>query len=554
MSTTAQTIPLKGITPEAMAKAVADTPPSGKHRGILAIAGVATLGSLLFGYDTGVISGALPYMYMPFGARGLQLTSLEEGAIGGTLLIGAALGALIGGRLSDRYGRRHNITMLAILFLLGALGTTFAPNVWVMYPFRVVLGFAVGGASATVPVYLAETAPKRIRGSIVAIDQLMIVTGQLLAFAMNAAISTAQGGPKVNIASLPAESYGLETGLQPFDNLSRLQVSKGGPLAPAAYHQFLDQVVISGGNGETWRYMLVLCSVPAVALWIGIRLMPESSRWYVAKERLYDAIGALKRVRDPRKDGALEDELMEMAEARQHEIAEEAQRRGLGYVWSTPWLRKLLLVGIFLAIVNQTTGVNTVMYYAPKVLEYAGMSTSSSITAQVANGVMSVIGSAIGIWLIMRFRRRQILIADVTGVGVCLLGIAATFQLAIAPHMNAGTTPPSWAAFLILGLMAVFMLIVQSSNGTVVWTMMGEIFPANVRGVMNGTSIFCMWVANAAITWTFPPMMERLGGGLTYTIYGALNLVIAVVLLKIMPETSGRSLEQIEQDMEARYS
>ena len=554
MSATAQTIPLKGITPEAMAKAVADTPPSGKHRGILAIAGVATLGSLLFGYDTGVISGALPYMYMPFGAKGLQLTSLEEGAIGGTLLIGAALGALIGGRLSDRYGRRHNITMLAILFLLGALGTTFAPNVWVMYPFRVVLGFAVGGASATVPVYLAETAPKRIRGSIVAIDQLMIVTGQLLAFAMNAAISTAQGGPKVNIASLPAESYGLETGLQPFDNLSRLQVSKGGPLDPAAYHQFLDQVVISGGNGETWRYMLVLCSVPAVALWIGIRLMPESSRWYVAKERLYDAIGALKRVRDPRKDGALEDELMEMAEARQHEIAEEAQRRGLGYVWSTPWLRKLLLVGIFLAIVNQTTGVNTVMYYAPKVLEYAGMSTSSSITAQVANGVMSVIGSAIGIWLIMRFRRRQILIADVTGVGVCLLGIAATFQLAIAPHMNAGTTPPSWAAFLILGLMAVFMLIVQSSNGTVVWTMMGEIFPANVRGVMNGTSIFCMWVANAAITWTFPPMMERLGGGLTYTIYGALNLVIAVVLLKIMPETSGRSLEQIEQDMEARYS
>ena len=554
MSTTAQTIPLKGITPEAMTKAVADTPPSGKHRGILAIAGVATLGSLLFGYDTGVISGALPYMYMPFGARGLQLTSLEEGAIGGTLLIGAALGALIGGRLSDRYGRRHNITMLAILFLLGALGTTFAPNVWVMYPFRVVLGFAVGGASATVPVYLAETAPKRIRGSIVAIDQLMIVTGQLLAFAMNAAISTAQGGPKVNIASLPAESYGLETGLQPFDNISRLQASKGGPLDSAAYHQFLDQIVLSGGNGETWRYMLVLCSVPAVALWIGIRLMPESSRWYVAKERLYDAIGALKRVRDPRKDGALEDELMEMAEARQHEIAEEAQRRGLGYVWSTPWLRKLLLVGIFLAIVNQTTGVNTVMYYAPKVLEYAGMSTSSSITAQVANGVMSVIGSAIGIWLIMRFRRRQILIADVTGVGVCLLGIAATFQLAIAPHMNAGTTPPSWAAFLILGLMAVFMLIVQSSNGTVVWTMMGEIFPANVRGVMNGTSIFCMWVANAAITWTFPPMMERLGGGLTYTIYGALNLVIAVVLLKIMPETSGRSLEQIEQDMEARYS
>ena len=549
---TAQEVPLKEITPAAMQKAVEATPPSGRHRGILAIAGVATLGSLLFGYDTGVISGALPYMYMPFDANGLQLTSFEEGAIGGTLLVGAALGALIGGRLSDRYGRRHNITMLALLFLIGALGTTFSPTVWVMYPFRVILGFAVGGASATVPVYLAETAPKRIRGSIVAIDQLMIVTGQLLAFTMNAMINTAKGGPRITIEADP--SGHVAPGSYSYDALTALQTSKGGIMSAAQFHDFLDQLTIVSGNGEAWRYMLVICSIPAIALWIGIRLMPESSRWYVAKERLHDAIGALKRVREEAEDGPLVDEMLEMVEARQHELAEEARRRGLGYVWRTPWLRKLLLVGVFLAIVNQTTGVNTVMYYAPKVLEYAGMSTSASITAQVANGVMSVIGSAIGIWLIMRFRRRQILIADVTGVGVCLLGIAATFQLAIAGHMSAGTTPPAWAAFLILGLMAVFMLIVQSSNGTVVWTMMGEIFPANVRGVMNGTAIFCMWVANAAITWTFPRMMESLGGGATYAVYGVLNIVIALVLLKVMPETSGRSLEQIERDMERRYS
>ena len=549
---TAQEVPLKEITPAAMQKAVEVTPPSGRHRGILAIAGVATLGALLFGYDTGVISGALPYMYMPFDANGLQLTSFEEGAIGGTLLVGAALGALIGGRLSDRYGRRHNITMLALLFLIGALGTTFSPTVWVMYPFRVILGFAVGGASATVPVYLAETAPKRIRGSIVAIDQLMIVTGQLLAFTMNAMINTAKGGPRITIEADP--SGHVAPGSYSYDALTALQTSKGGTMSAAQFHDFLDQLTIVSGNGEAWRYMLVICSIPAIALWIGIRLMPESSRWYVAKERLHDAIGALKRVREEAEDGPLVDEMLEMVEARQHELAEEARRRGLGYVWRTPWLRKLLLVGVFLAIVNQTTGVNTVMYYAPKVLEYAGMSTSASITAQVANGVMSVIGSAIGIWLIMRFRRRQILIADVTGVGVCLLGIAATFQLAIAGHMSAGTTPPAWAAFLILGLMAVFMLIVQSSNGTVVWTMMGEIFPANVRGVMNGTAIFCMWVANAAITWTFPRMMESLGGGATYAVYGVLNIVIALVLLKVMPETSGRSLEQIERDMERRYS
>ena len=212
------------------------------------------------------------------------------------------------------------------------------------------------------------------------------------------------------------------------------------------YHAFLDQLSISAGNGEAWRYMLVLCSIPAVALWIGIRLMPESSRWYLAKERLYDAIGALKRVRVPEKDGSIEDEIMEMVEARQHEKDEETQRKGFSHVMATPWLRKLLLVGIFLAVVNQTTGVNTVMYYAPKVLEYAGMSTSASITAQVANGVMSVIGSAIGIWLILKFRRRQVLIGDVIGVGITLLGIAATFQFFIAPHMANHTTPPAWAA------------------------------------------------------------------------------------------------------------
>lgn len=551
MSQTSTDLSLRGLTKEQLRDAVAQTPPSGKHRGIFAVAAVATLGSLLFGYDTGVISGALPYMYMPQGAHGFELTADQEGAIAGTLLTGAALGALVGGLMSDRWGRRHNITFLAVLFLLGALGTSLAPDIITMYVFRVVLGFAVGAASATVPVYLAETAPKRIRGSIVAIDQLMIVTGQLLAFTMNAIINTAHGGPQVTIESDPSGRF--SPGTYVFDEVTKLQASKGGPLSAADYHAFLDQLVISDGNGEAWRWMLFLCSIPAIALWIGIRLMPESSRWYVAKERLYEAIGSLKRVRTEA-DGPIEDELMEMVEARQHETEEQAQRKGFGHVLRTPWLRKLLLVGVFLAMVNQTTGVNTVMYYAPKVLEFAGMGTSAAISAQVANGVMSVIGSAIGIWLIVKFTRRQILIADVIGVGICLLGIAATFHFLIAPHIAHGSTPPSWAAYLILGLMAVFMLIVQSSNGTVVWTMMGEIFPANVRGVMNGTAIFCMWVTNAALSSAFPKMLASWGGGATYLFLGTLNLMIAIILFKVMPETSGKSLEEIEAEMEARYS
>ena len=151
---------LATVTPAQLQDTVEKTPASGPRRGVFAIAAVATLGSLLFGYDTGVISGALPYMYMPFGAHGLGLTPLEEGGISGVLLLGAAFGALFGGIMSDRWGRRHNITLLAILFFFGAVGNALSPNVWVMYIFRAVLDFAVGGASATVPVYLAETAPQ----------------------------------------------------------------------------------------------------------------------------------------------------------------------------------------------------------------------------------------------------------------------------------------------------------------------------------------------------------------------------------------------------------
>ena len=216
---------------EDISRMVDETPPSGKHRGIGALAAVATLGSLLFGYDTGVISGALPYLYMPHLAGGLALTPMQEGAIGGTLLIGAAIGAVTGGIMSDRWGRRHNITILAVIFLLGARGTTFSPNVFVMYVFRFVLGFAVGAASATVPVYLAENAPKRIRGSIVAIDQLMIVTGQLLAFSMNAIINAAHGGPQLIIkANNNPDSLGITKGTYSWDQILALQASKGGPL------------------------------------------------------------------------------------------------------------------------------------------------------------------------------------------------------------------------------------------------------------------------------------------------------------------------------------
>ncbi|WP_399553275.1 MFS transporter [uncultured Propionibacterium sp.] len=530
--------------------AVERTPPSGTKRTIGFVAVVATLGSFLFGYDTGVISGALPYMYMPHAAGGLHLTAAEEGWVGGTLLLGAALGALLGGRLSDRYGRRHNILVLAAIFFIGAIGTAASPSIWVMYPFRVVLGFAVGGASATVPVYLAETAPKRIRGSIVAVDQVMILTGQLLAYSFNAIINATYGGPRIDIVSDPGGRLGA--GVQPFDNVNALLASQGGDLGSGAWYDYVSDLVVGGGNGSGWRLMLVLASIPAIALWTGMRLMPESPRWYANNLRYYEAIGSLKRVRDTSRDGSIAEELQEMVATHRSEQA-EISKGSFRQVLRTPWLRKLFLVGCFLAITNQTTGVNTVMYYAPKVLQYAGLGTSASITAQVTIGITGVLGGLAGLWLISRVPRRRILITCLFSAFVTLGAIALLFARTIQPALDSHGDPPIWAPFVILAVMGLFMLIVNGGNGPVVWTMLGEMFPLRVRGIANGSAVFILWVTNAIITFSFPPMLEALGGAVTYGIYAVVNLVFALILIKVMPETSSLSLEEIEGAMQKRY-
>lgn len=533
------------MTKEKITELTAKTPMSGKHCGIGLIAAVATLGSFLFGYDTGVISGALPYMQMIESGGGLHISPWEEGLVGACLLIGAAFGALFGGRLSDRYGRRHNLLLLAVIFIIGALGTAASPNLVLMYVARFVLGVAVGGASATVPVYLAEVAPKRVRGTIVAIDQLMIVTGQLAAFAFNAIINGVAGGPTVEVTKDPQ-------GLITAGSHAWHEIAVMADKMPAAdYQSWINSLVFSGGNGNMWRYMLVLCTIPAIFLWLGMRLMPESPRWYMANRKYVESIGSLKRVRT-HLDDPVEQEIGEM-----FEFAHSSESRKTGKfsdILATPWLRKLFAVGLLLAASNQLTGVNTVMYYAPKVLEYAGMDTSAAITAQVANGVMSVIGSVFGLYLVYRFRRRSILMTCIACVSICMFVIAVLFSFFIHPYMVAGTVPPTWAAFAILTMMGVFMLVVQSSNGPVVWTMLGEMFPSSVRGVANGSAVFFMWIVNAVITWTFPVMMAHLGGGVTYLVYGIVNVFVFLALWRWMPETSDLSIEEIEAEMERRYS
>lgn len=517
-----------------LAELVDATPASGKKRSLGVIALVATLGSLLFGYDTGVISGALPYMYLPqdIGAHGLGLTSTEEGWIGGLLCIGAALGASVGGRLSDKYGRRHNISLLAIIFFIGAIGCTVSPNIWVLYLFRIILGFAVGGASATVPVFLGETAPKRIRGTLVAMDQMMIVFGQFLAFSLNAAIAQWQGGPSVEVDGKMVE----------YTNEVANQVASGALIA-------------TGGNGMTWRYMLVLASIPAIALWIGIRLMPESSRWYVANERIPEAIGSLKRVRNEDKDGRIVDELDEMIEVRRKEANQE--KWGLSQIWNTKWTRHLLVIGIFLGIADQLTGINTAMYYTPKVLAAAGFSMTDSISLNVISGGVSFIGSAVGLWLVTRFARRHVGIYQETSIVIALGLLSAVFYFLIEPHMTAAgdvnkDTVPAFAPILVLVIVCLFVFAKQS--GTVNWVLFAEIFPMKIRGTALGMAVGALWLANALVSIIFPPMVEHLGAAGTYLVFCLFNVASLIFYIKFVPETKYHSLEELEERFEKEYS
>lgn len=521
-------------TPQRLAELVAQTPPSGKQRSILLLALVATFGSLLFGYDTGVIAGALPYLYLPATAGGLGINSFEEGLVGGVLAIGAAFGAIIGGQLSDRYGRRHNLLLLAFVFVVGTIGCTLAPNIWILYFFRFVLGFAVGGASASVPNYLAETAPRRFRGPLVAVDQFVIVGGQLLAYSVNAAIARTTGGPQATVASDPSGTYPPGT-VESWDIL-----------------QHLSGLSVSAGNGDAWRWMLVVATLPAIALWVGMRMMPESSRWYAANLRIPEAIGALKRIRDEGTDD-LTAEVQEMVEV-QRQVASTA-KWGLPKIWNTRWTRHLLVIGLVLGCIDQFTGINTAMYYLPKILVSAGFSTTDSITLNVVTGAVSLAGSGVGFYLVHRFARRHVAIYQESGIVLFLGALAITFGVLIVPYLQADgeiVGAPAFAPILVLILVSAFVFVKQS--GTVVWIMISELFPAKARGLSIGMAVGALWIANAVVTFIFPPLMEFAGPTLTYALFAGINVLSLLFYLLVVPETKYHSLEELELRFERAYS
>jgi sugar porter (SP) family MFS transporter len=454
--------------------------PHTSRLGLIAV--VATFGGLLFGYDTGVINGALEPMKADLG-----MSAQIEGFVVSILIFGAAIGALIGGKLSDVRGRRENILMLAVIFMIGTLGCVFAPSWEVLAVFRFILGLAVGGASATVPVYLAEIAPAERRGSLVTRNEVMIVSGQFAAFIINFIIFR-----------------------------------------------------IAGENPDVWRYMLVVAVLPAIALLVGMLRMPESPRWLVSQGRDDDALAVLKQVRSPERAAA------EMAEV--HLLAEEEKESQTGGVsdLAVRWIRRLILIGVGLGVFQQFTGINSVMYYGTQLLQDAGFSNNAAIAANTLNGLFSVLGITVGILVMNRIDRRKMLLG----------GFILTTTFHILVGLSAFLIPDGSPVkpYFILVFVVLFVFSMQATIGPLVWLMLAEIFPLKIRSFAIGICVFTLWIANAFVAFMFPPVVQALGIAPTFFIFAGLGVLAILFITTQVPETRGKSLEELEDQFRAQYS
>ncbi|HDX8710434.1 TPA: sugar porter family MFS transporter [Klebsiella michiganensis] len=447
---------------------------------------VSTIGGLCFGYDTGVISGALIFM-----KNDLGLTPLQEGLVTSFLLFGAAIGSVGGGWLSDRQGRRKNILWVALIFIFGALGTAVAWDMSSMIIARFILGLAVGCASVTVPIYISELARPAQRERLVTVNELMIVTGQFLAYSVNASI--------VNF----------------YPDMS-----------------------------HNWRLMLAIPALPGALLWIGMLVMPESPRFFVRKGQIDKAVAVLKTIRRPEE---VEQEIRDIQQVSQIGInhgrfVDELKRK---------WVLQLILIGLMIVLATRVTGVNTIMYYAPTVLKATGLGDAAAVTGAVANGVVSILATLLGMLLIGRHSRRKMFFTGQIGVTLSLVLIGLSFKLFFHMETVDGVSGLhanfTGASYIILALMLVFLTFMQGWIAPVFWLMLAEIYPLRMRGLGMGFAVFGLWIFDFIIQSIFPILLNSYGGGMTFGFFAATNVIMLILLVKFLPETRGLTLEQIEQ-------
>jgi SP family galactose:H+ symporter-like MFS transporter len=443
----------------------------------LLIAGTAALGGLLFGYDTGVISSALLFIRTVF-----HLSTAGQSLVAGIVLVGAVLGAMVAGTLSDRFGRRLVILITALAFVIGALLSAAAGDVTTLVVGRLLIGIAIGVASMLTPLYLAEIAPAASRGAVTSLNQLCITLGILVSYLVGYAFATSPDG---------------------------------------------------------WRWMLGLGAVPGAILATGMLVLPESPRWLAGHNRMPQAEAVLRRLRSTPTEVA--DELAT--------LRTDLRREGGQLVpWSAmlaPRLRPALIIGIGLAMFQQITGINTVIYFAPQIFQAAGLSSASvSILATAGVGAVNVALTIVSMSLIDRAGRRALLLWSLGGMAATLLILAAGFAFGAS-----GAT--GWLTVLSVAAYVAFFAV---GLGPVFWLLIAEIFPLAVRGRAMSLATISNWGFNLLVTITFLGLIDLFGRVGTFLLYAVLTLIGLVFTAVLVPETKGRSLEEIEDALEGRQT
>jgi SP family galactose:H+ symporter-like MFS transporter len=427
----------------------------------------AGLGGLLFGYDTGVISGAQLFFATYFS---LSTFALEVMVAAG--LAGAAAGALFGGRLADLFGRRTLLIFTALIFAVGAVLCATAVSTAMLFCGRVIVGLGIGLSSGTVPVYISEVSPPDARGWTVSLFQLAITFGILLAYLVDYAFANMQG----------------------------------------------------------WRWMFGLAVIPAAIFALGMIYLPESPRWLVRRGRRDGARTILVRIRD---SSDVETELQEIERSFQ-----QSQEHGNWRDLLSPALRPALTVGIGLAVFQQVTGINTVIYYAPKIIQSAGISSASGAILTTAGiGLVNVLMTIVSMWLIDRIGRRPLLLTGIAGMIVTLTVLGWAF------HSASPSGALSWLA--VISIM-VYVASFAISLGPIFWLLIAEIYPLKVRSSSEGVAATFNWGSNLLVSLTFLTLLQEIGATRTFWLYGVFAIGAWLFSYHLVPETKGQTLEQIE--------
>ncbi|WP_037064144.1 sugar porter family MFS transporter [Pseudonocardia acaciae] len=432
-------------------------------------AGIAGTGGLLFGYDTGVISGALLFIRADF-----ALSVFAQGAIVSSLVGAAVIGALAGGPLADRIGRKPLLVGVAAVFALGALLAAAAPGPAVLALARMVLGLAVGAVSLTVPLYLAEIVPADVRGRLVSLYQLMVTIGIAVSYAIG---------------------------------------------------------YVFASTGQ-WRWMLGLAVVPAVVLGVGMALLPETPRWLVAHDRPDEATRVLRRIHPP-------DEVAAQLRDIERAAASESSMSDL----FAPAMRPTIGIGIGLGLLTEASGIDTILYYAPTVLESTGLGPASSLLATFGAGLALIATTLIAVRLVDRVGRRPLLLTGIAGMTCTLALLGAVFLM---PGPSAGSP------WLIVVALMCHVACFGFSLGPVFWLVLAEIYPLRLRGAAMSLGTIAVWAATFVASLTFLPLIEAVGETGAFWLYGLVCVAGWIFVYLLVPETKKRTLEQIEASMRQR--